>query len=102
MQPGNDHQLTNELTPCRLSGCPVKAAHEARAYKFDDSRRPNFIKMLQLKAAGGEGKEHEFEKLDRFFLIHKSIPRTRSMGDGKEVCVGHQLEGYLKAYARAS
>ena len=58
---------------CGIRGCPVKAFHSRRAYKFNESGRPYFIKMIQDRAAKGIATNKEFKKLDRFFNLHRHV-----------------------------
>ena len=58
---------------CGIRRCPVKAFHTRRPYKFNEPGRPYFIKMIQDRAAKGIATNKEFEKLDRFFNLHRHV-----------------------------
>ena len=58
---------------CGIRRCPVKAFHSRRPYRFNEPGRPYFIKMIQDRAAKGMATNKEFEKLDRFFNLHRHV-----------------------------
>ena len=64
------------LPPCGIRGCPVKAPHARRVYRWNERARPNFIKIIQHKHQRGEATDAEYEKMDRFFDVHKKACQT--------------------------
>lgn len=68
---GSEPRVERPLPPCGILGCPIKADHERREYKFDEPSRPNLIKHLQ--ARGNKTTAGDRKTIARFLYLHKQV-----------------------------